>query len=237
MGDKVMATKQKVKAIGYARTSSATNVAGDSETRQRLAIEAYAKRAGYELVDWFYDADVKGADPVTERPGFRAMLERIAGNGVRTVIVESPDRFARDLIVQLTGHDCLKQLGVTLIAANAPDHFLEDTPTAVLIRQVLGAVAQFEKASLVAKLKGARDRKKAQTGKCGGRKTMLERNPLIVQVAKQLSEEKHRSLREIAAELEAQGFVTKSGKPFQPGVVQDMLAVSWREVERVVAAG
>jgi DNA invertase Pin-like site-specific DNA recombinase len=62
------------------------------------------------------------------------MLERIAGNGVRTVIVEDPSRFARDLIVQLTGHDCLKRLGVTLIAANAPDHFLEDTPTAVLIR-------------------------------------------------------------------------------------------------------
>jgi hypothetical protein len=42
-------------------------------------------------------------------------------------------------------------------------------------------------------------------------------------------------LREIAAELEAQGFVTKSGKPFQPGVVQDMLAVSWPEVERTIA--
>jgi DNA invertase Pin-like site-specific DNA recombinase len=87
-----MARKQNlVKAIGYARTSSATNVQGDGEARQRVAIEAYAKRGGFELVDWFYDADVRGADPVTERPGFTAMLERIAGNGVRTVIVESPD--------------------------------------------------------------------------------------------------------------------------------------------------
>jgi hypothetical protein len=50
-------------------------------------------------------ADVKGADPVTERPGFTAMLERIAGNGVRTAIVEDPSRFARDLIIQLNGHD------------------------------------------------------------------------------------------------------------------------------------
>jgi DNA invertase Pin-like site-specific DNA recombinase len=107
----------------------------------------------------------------------------------------------------------------------------------VLIRQVLSAVAQFEKASLVAKLKGARDREKAQTGKCGGRETMLERNPLIVKRAKELAREKHRSLREIAAELEAQGFVTKSGKPFQRGVVQDMLAVSWPEVERAIVAG
>ena len=30
----------------------------------------------------------------------------------RTIIVESPDRFARDLMVQLAGHDMLKAKGV-----------------------------------------------------------------------------------------------------------------------------
>jgi hypothetical protein len=39
------------------------------------------------------------------------------------------------------------------VPSSAPDFSLEDTPTAVLIRQVLGAISQFEKASLVAKLK------------------------------------------------------------------------------------
>jgi hypothetical protein len=47
-------------------------------------------------------------------------------------------------------------------------------------RQILGAVAQFEKAALVAKLRGARERKKAITGKCGGRKSYAERNPETV---------------------------------------------------------
>ena len=81
------------------------------------------------IVDWFYDKAVRGADVITERPGFVAMLDRIAGNGVRTIIVESPDRFARDLAVQLAGHDHLRKLGVTLIPATAPDFFTEDTPT------------------------------------------------------------------------------------------------------------
>jgi DNA invertase Pin-like site-specific DNA recombinase len=238
---KAMARKKNtVHAVGYLRTSSATNVGADkdSEKRQRAAIAAFAKRAGYSVAedDWFYDADVKGADPVTERPGFKAMLDRIAGNGVRTVLVEDASRFARDLIVQLTGHDYLRKLGVTLIAANAPDHFLEDTPTAVLIRQVLGAVAQFEKANLVAKLKGARDRKKATTGKCGGRYSMLERNPYVVREAKCLAEEKHRSLREIAEELQARGHQSKKGTPFGTLVVQRMLAVSWPELERGIAS-
>jgi hypothetical protein len=40
---------------------------------------------------------------------------------------------------------------------------------------------------LVAKLKGARDRKKAQIGKCGGRHSMLERNPYVVREAKRLA--------------------------------------------------
>jgi hypothetical protein len=66
------------------------------------------------------------------------------------------------------GHDFLKSLGISLIPATAPDFFTEDTPTAVLVRQMIGAIAQFEKTSLVAKLKAARDRKKVATGKCGG---------------------------------------------------------------------
>jgi DNA invertase Pin-like site-specific DNA recombinase len=74
--------------------------------------------------------------------------------------VESPDRFARDLVVQLTGDDYLKKLGVDLVPTSAPDFFLEDTPTAKLIRQVLGAVAEFEKGSLVVKLRGTRERKR-----------------------------------------------------------------------------
>jgi DNA invertase Pin-like site-specific DNA recombinase len=61
-----------------------------------------------------------------------------------------------------------------LIAVDSPASFLDETPTAVLIRQVLGAVSQFEKAALVAKLKAARERKKAATGKCGGRYSVAE---------------------------------------------------------------
>jgi DNA invertase Pin-like site-specific DNA recombinase len=36
------------------------------------------------------------------------------------------------------------------------------------VRQVLGAIAQFDKATLVAKLKAARDRKRARTPVGGG---------------------------------------------------------------------
>jgi DNA invertase Pin-like site-specific DNA recombinase len=49
------------------------------------------------IVDWFYDVAVSGADPIEARPGCAALLARIADNGVRTIIVETANRFARDL--------------------------------------------------------------------------------------------------------------------------------------------
>jgi Resolvase, N terminal domain len=151
-----------------------------------------------------------------------------AANGVRCIIVESPDRFARDLTVQLAGHDFLKKLGISLVPATAPDFFTEDTPTAVLVRQVLGAIAQFEKTSLVAKLKASRDRKKAATGKCEGRKSYAEAKPETVALAKELHGQ-CMSLRRIAAELAARGHLTAYGKPYVASAVQH------GRVERVMA--
>ncbi len=226
-----MARKAELtKAVAYFRTSSDTNVGADKDTlqRQREAVNKFAKSAGYEVIAEYSDDGVKGADPVDQRRGFAAMLDHIAGNGVRTIIVETASRFARDLIVQETGWRMLKEAGITLIAADSPDAFLDDTPTAVMIRQILGSVSQFEKAMLVAKLKGARDRKKAATGKCGGRKSYAERSTAMVALAKKLARYPvnghKRSLREIAAELESHGFKSESGKPFAAAAIARMIA-------------
>jgi len=223
--------KEVRKAVAYLRTSSRTNVGADkdSDKRQRAAIDAYARAAGYEIIETFYDAAVSGADPVSERSGFAEMLERLMSNGARTIIVESPDRFARDLMVQLAGHDMLKARGVTLIAASAPMHFVEDTPTAVLVRQVLGAVAEFEKTTLVAKLAAARRRKRQATGKkVEGRKSHAEARPDVVMLAKALARKKPKggrlSLRAISAELAARGFLNERGRPFNPKSVSVLLA-------------
>ena len=219
------------KAVAYLRTSSRANVGPDkdSDKRQLAAIHAYAKAAGFEVVETFYDAAVSGADRVDDRPGFAKMLERLLSNGARSILVESPDRFARDLMVQLAGHDMLKAKGITLIAASAPTFFVEDTPTAVLVRQVLGAVAQFEKATTVAKLAAARKRKRIATGvKVEGRKSHAEARPDVVNLAKALARKKPKggklSLRAIAAELAARGFLNERGRPFNPKSIAAMLA-------------
>jgi DNA invertase Pin-like site-specific DNA recombinase len=95
MEPKALTSRKFTPAVAYLRTSSAANVGADkdSEKRQRAAIEAFAKAAGYQIVESYYDEAVSGADHVATRPGFNAMIERIAANGVRTIIVETASRF------------------------------------------------------------------------------------------------------------------------------------------------
>jgi DNA invertase Pin-like site-specific DNA recombinase len=224
-----MASKRKP-AIGYIRTSSAANIGDDKDSpvRQRVAIDQYAKRAGYDIVEWYDDAVVRGTDAIDARPGFSAALARIAGNGVRTIVVETANRFARDLMVQEVGFAMLRDLGVTLIAADSPASFLDDGPTSKLIRQILGAVSEFDKAMTVAKLKGARDRMRREKGKCEGRKSYAERDPELIDMAKHLrggNDYRAFSLREIAKELFDLEYCTPSGKPYSASAVATMIGV------------
>jgi DNA invertase Pin-like site-specific DNA recombinase len=225
-----MASKGKTRTFAYLRTSSAANVGADkdSECRQREAIKAFAGRAGYEVVDEFYDGAVSGADPIDSRPGFAAMLERIEGNGVRTIIVETASRFARDLMVQEVGHAKLRERGIDLIAADSPGSFIDDTPTAKLVRQVLGAISEFDKAMTVAKLRGARERKRRDSGKCEGRKSHAELRPELVALVRLLRRRRpkggQRSLREISAELVQRGIFNERGQPFSAASINSMLS-------------
>lgn len=225
-----MACKALTPAVAYFRTSSLSNVGEDDRDtlkRQRAAVEAFARSAGYEIITEYSDDGVKGADLVDQRPGFAAMLKHIASNGVRTIIVETANRFARDLITQETGWRFLRDAGIALIAADSPDAFLDETPTAVMIRQILNSVAQFEKAMLVSKLRGARERKMRETGKCGGRRSYREISPAAVALAKKLRrylvKGRKRSLREIAVALEAAGHVTRKGTRYEATAIARMV--------------
>jgi DNA invertase Pin-like site-specific DNA recombinase len=224
-------------ALAYYRTSSAANVGQDKDSleRQKAAVRGCAAARGLELAGEYYDPAVSGADPVDGRPGFGDMLAVLLSDGCRTIIVENASRFARDLIVQETGYLRLKARGIELIAADSPESFITDTPTAVLIRQILGAVSQFEKAMLVEKLRGARDRKSARLG------CRVEGNPAwkavpdaAVKLARAASR-KQLSLREISARLAAKDFLAPSGKPYGPESVQAMIDTPEQRAARLAA--
>jgi DNA invertase Pin-like site-specific DNA recombinase len=225
-----MAPEKPKAAFAYLRTSSAANVGVDKDSakRQREAIATFAKRAGYEILAEFNDEAVSGADSLESRPGFAAMLESIEANGCKTIIVETASRFARDLMVQEVGYARLQERSIELIAADSPGSFQEDGPTARLVRQVLGAVAEFDKA--VTAFRGARERKRKtgmakmldrRTGKCEGRKALHETVPEAVLMAKRLRRASplngdRMSLQRIAEHLAEAGHVNENGKTYNP---------------------
>jgi DNA invertase Pin-like site-specific DNA recombinase len=224
-----MKNKEKIKAVVYLRTSSAANVGADkdSDKRQRAAIEAFAKRSGFVLVGEFSDPGISGADPIETRPGFSALLDRIEGNGVRIVICEDASRFARELVTQELGIIALIRRDVRVLTASGEDLTDSSDPSRKMMRQIAGSFAEYEKARLVAKLRVARERKRAEAGKCEGRKRWSEINPELVREAKRLrrrSPKGHqRSLRDVAAELAKLGFVNERGAAFSASSIASIV--------------
>ncbi len=225
-----MARKGKdVPAVAYLRTSSAANVGTDkdSDKRQRAAIHAFAKRAAFIIVAEYYDAAVSGADPIETRRGFAELLDRIEDNGVRTVLVEDASRFARELVTQELGIIALIKRGVRVLTAGGDDLTESADPSRVMMRQIAGSFAQYEKTRLVAKLKAARERKRASGAKVEGRRSHAELNPDMVALARRLRRKRpkggRRSLRNIAAELAERGFLNQRGAPFSAASVASML--------------
>jgi len=90
-------------------------------------------------------------------------MTTLHSNGVRTIVIERLDRLARDLMVQETIIADLQKNGFDLISVAEPDLMATD-PTRILVRQMMGAVAQYEKSQIVLKLRGARLRKRAKEG-------------------------------------------------------------------------
>jgi DNA invertase Pin-like site-specific DNA recombinase len=218
---KPMARKRNlVQAVGYVRTSSATNTGPDkdSERRQRSAIERFAKAAGFNVVVWFADPAVSGSDPIESRPGFGALLDRVENNGVRVVLVEDASRFARDLVAQELGVLMLIKRGIRVVTAAGDDMTDSSDPSRIMMRQIAGSFAEYEKRRLVRKLREARER----SGNLGGRKSYAEAMPDTVALAKHLYGQ-GLSYRKISATLAENGHVTGSGKPHVASAVRKMV--------------
>jgi DNA invertase Pin-like site-specific DNA recombinase len=144
-------------------------------------------------------------------------------DGVKTIIIEKLDRLARDLMVQEATIADLQRHGFTLISVAEPDLMATD-PTRILMRQLMGAVAQYDKSQIVLKLRGARIRKRAKEGRCEGRK------PFGYYDGEDIVFERLKALRasgmgfdRIAAKLNEEGLPTRTGKPWHGVVVNRIL--------------
>jgi len=214
------------KAYGYMRVSGKNQIEGDGFKRQENAIREYAQNNGIEIESIFHDDGISGT--LEDRPALAEMMLSLEknGHGIKTVIIERIDRLARDLMIQETILEDLKQQGIEVVSACDGD-LLEDDSTRKLVRQVLGAMAEYDKTMTVLKLKAARERRRAETGKCEGRKSYSEANPEIIREIRRLRRKsKNRkpvTFSEIAVCLNEKGHRTLTGGFFTTANVQMLL--------------
>lgn len=218
------------KAFGYIRVSGPDQMNGDGPERQREAIQAFATANDIEVVEFFVE-QVTGKDEGDSREQWSALLNRL--NGVRTIIVEKLDRLARMLIVQEKILLDLSERSVTLKTADGQDTEDRD-PARVMFRQFLGAIAQYERACIVAKLKTARDRMRRDTGRCEGAKPYgtLGSELEHLDVMKQMRADGH-TFDQIAQTFNEYNVPTRHGKKWYGKTVNNILSsyARGREVE------
>lgn len=220
-----------MKAFSYLRVSGKGQVDGDGFDRQRDKIQKWAKANGVEIVREFIEAGVSGTKELEDRPALSALFASL--NGVRTVIVERADRVSRDLMAGEIILAAFRKAGVAVIEAEDGRNLSAedpDNPTGTLIRQILAAVAQFDKTGIVSKLRKARERKRHETGRCEGVKpfgTLPGEQEAIDRMRqlrrKPVGKDKRMSFAKIAAVLQAEGLPTRTGKPWAASSVRDIL--------------
>jgi DNA invertase Pin-like site-specific DNA recombinase len=198
-------------------------VAGTGYDRQLDTVKAFCKQAGFKIADVYKEA-YTGTE--SDRPEFTKMVTDILANGVKTVVIESQDRLARELMVQIQLLAYLTSKNITLYSASTGDNVtesIERDPMRKAMVQMQGVFAELEKNLLVRRLSNGRDKVRKQTGKCEGRKPYSELSPKLLKEIKRLrrwpktKDKKRLTYQQVCERLNEAGYRTASGKLFNVG--------------------
>lgn len=167
-----------MKVFGYIRVSGRAQITKDGPERQREAIKAFCEQFSLEFAAELFEKGISGKVEGMDRPAFRRFIDQFDKETeqgltpIGVIVVERLDRLARELKVQEIMLSECRTRGIKVFACDQGqliDQATDDCDaTRVLIRQVLGAVSQWQKTELVYKLRAARDRIRERTGRCEG---------------------------------------------------------------------
>ena len=217
----------RLRVVAYLRVST------DKQAEQGLgldvqehAIRTWAKAGGYRILGWTRDEGISGSNGIDSRIGLYDAMAMVRDRQVAGIVVYRLDRLARDLVLQESLLADIRRMGGELFSTSpAEAGYLTDDPddpSRALIRQVLGAVSQYERSMIRLRMRSGKARKKEKGGFAGGGvpfgqraegRELVEDASERAVVARIL--ELHAagsSLRQIAATLTAEGHKPKRSK-------------------------
>lgn len=133
---------------------------------QRSAVEVWARARGVELLAVLEDEGVSGATPIEQRPGLVAAVEALRTHRAGVLVVAKRDRIARDVIISAVVEHIVSRHGASLVSADGAGN--GDGPEDQLLRQILAAVAQYERQLIRARTRLALAAKRARGEAMGG---------------------------------------------------------------------
>jgi site-specific DNA recombinase len=149
----------------YGRVSTEDQQERETIKAQIDFLRSFVGLYGLNVAGEYLDDGISGTIPLAERPEGRRLLADIEGGFITEVLVYRLDRLGRSLSALLTAHDQLSKHGVTIRSATEP--FDTATPIGTFLFQLLGSLAQLERATITERMTIGRNRV-AKAGKWTG---------------------------------------------------------------------
>ena len=233
-----------MKLVAYLRVSTDTQAEkGLGLDVQRAEIKAWAKANGHRVVSWHADEGQSGSNGLDSRVALADALDALREGRARGIVCYRLDRLARDLLIQESLLADIRRAGAQAFTTSAgeQDYLADDPndPSRKLIRQILGSVAEYERALIVLRLKSGRRRKHEQGGFAYGApgygykaddKALApdEREQAALARIRELRDG-GASIRQIIQALDAEGITSKRGNAWNPGTLSRIIARMDRE--------
>lgn len=220
-----------------AKTVAVLRVSTDEQVASGLGLEAQresciqaARRLGRDVSLVCADAGVSGSAPLDRRPGLMAAIDTLAKGDI--LLVSKRDRLGRDVVLVGMIEQLVRRKGARVVSA-AGEGSDDDGPTGELLRTIIDAFAQFERAMIRARTKSALAAKKARGERTGtvpfgftaGKGGALAREEVEQQALSTIAglRASGMSLRAIACELERLGVQPKRSSRWFPSSVRSVM--------------
>ena len=223
------AAANPARVVGYVRVSTEEQRNGPEAQREALA--AWCARNGAELVAVLEDRGVSGGAALDRRPGLLAALAALEEHGAGRLLVAKRDRLARDVMVAAMVERMAARVGAVVVAADGAGE--GEGPEALLMRRLVDAFAEYERALIRGRTRAALASKRTRGERTGsvplGARVAadgvhLEADPAEAEAVRMIRELRADglTLRAIGATLEARGVASR-GKRWHPETVASVL--------------
>lgn len=226
-----MPKKKLTKAVGYIRRSNLNEESKGSFHRQEAAIRDYAKRSGYEVVEFFRDGGKSGTTSIEERDGLTALFARCKAEGITVAICQESGRLARTLIQQMLIIEKAREASIELLDCSGEKLSDDSCSQRVMISQILGAIKQYDRSETIAKMKAGRERVRAAGGRAEGRPRFGEECAAEAKIIKRIRHirRSHKNCKgvpvkwtKVTTRINDEGFRNRSGGEFTSAYVRKL---------------